>query len=100
MMTTFSLATVILLLEVAGASPQATRFQESMSEGETALNQRRYEPAVTAFKNAVRETRAMAAAPSTDLAKAQANYGLSRAYLGLRGCGKLRLGCTPQARQK
>src|SRR5688572_17209095 len=61
---------------------QADKFREDMQKGDSALNQRNFEAAVTAYKNAVKDARSFTGA-DLDAASAQANLGLSRAYLGL-----------------
>src|SRR5687767_9007233 len=61
---------------------QAEKFREDMQKGDSALNQRNFEAAVTAYKNAVKDARSFTGA-DLDAASAQANLGLSRAYLGL-----------------
>jgi TonB family protein len=73
---------VLLLQQTQTGVAQAERFQENMQKGETALNQRNYEAAVSAYKNAARDARAVTGA-SASAATAQANLGLSRAFMGL-----------------
>src|SRR5262245_33090392 len=73
---------VLLLQQTQTGVSQAEQFQENLQKGETALNQRTYEAAISAYKNAARDARALTGA-SASVATAQANLGLSRAYLGL-----------------
>ena len=77
-----SIAAVLLLQQAAPSLAQADRFQENMQKAETALNQRNYEAAVNFYKDSVRDARALTG-PASATANAQANLGLSRAYLGL-----------------
>jgi TonB family protein len=77
-----ALIAVVLLLQAATLVAQAEKFQENMQKGDTALNQRNFEAAVTAYKNAVKDARSLTGA-ALATASAQANLGLSRAYLGL-----------------
>lgn len=73
---------VLLLQQTQTGVAQAEKFQENLQKGDAALNQRNYEAAVSAYKNAARDARALTGA-SLSIATAQANLGLSRAYLGL-----------------
>src|SRR4030095_3829768 len=73
---------LLLLHQTGPGIAQADKFQEDMQKGETALNQRKYEDAVNAYKSALRDSRAFTGTASAT-AGATANLGLSRAYLGL-----------------
>jgi TonB family protein len=73
---------VLLLQQTQTGLAQAEKFQENMQKGDTALNQRNYEAAVSAYKSAARDARALTGA-SASTATAQANLGLSRAFIGL-----------------
>ena len=82
----FVLSLILVLPGVHAGGPevwaQADQFQENLQSGETALSQRKYEAAVDAFKKAIRDARSLTGA-ALEVATAQANYGLSRAYMGL-----------------
>jgi len=72
----------IIFLQHGTLAAQAENFRENMQKGETSLSQRNFEAAVNAYKSALKDARGFT---GSDLAAAtaQANLGLSRAYLGL-----------------
>src|SRR5262245_21447200 len=77
-----SFAAILLFQQTAPSAVQIDKFREDLQKGEAALNQRNYEAAVTAYKNSIRDARGMTG-ENFEAANAQANLGLSRAYLGL-----------------
>ena len=81
-LSTLSIIVVFLVHQPGAGMAQAEKFRESLLKGDTALNQRNFEAAVNAYKNSIREARALTGAAFAT-ATAQANLGLSRAYLGL-----------------
>jgi len=80
--SSLSIATLLLCHDAASAVAQADRFREDLQKAEAALNQHNYEAAVAAYKDSIRGANSLTGEAQA-AAYAQANLGLSRAYLGL-----------------
>jgi TonB family protein len=73
--------TAALFLQPSAVA-QDDKYREDISKAEAALNRRNYEGALTAYKDALKDSRSFTGA-NLATATFQANFGLSRAYLGL-----------------
>ena len=73
--------TAALFLEQSAVA-QDDKYQEDISKAEAALNRKNYEGALTAYKDALKDSRSFTGA-NLATATFQADFGLSRAYLGL-----------------
>jgi TonB family protein len=82
LISSLSVTTFLLCHDAAPAVAQTERFREDLQKAEAALNQHNYESAVSSYRDSIRDAKILTGEAQAS-ATAQANLGLSRAYLGL-----------------